>query len=80
MATATWRLTCVPALQELDLRGNMLCDNGAMIIGRSMRQMQNAGLARLDLGYNEVEDDGAFTIANVRPRPRPPLLCHELAQ
>lgn len=55
-------------MQELDLRGNMLCDNGAMIIGRSLRQMQNTGLARLDLGYNEIEDDGAFTIANVRPR------------
>lgn len=56
-------------VQELDLRGNMLCDNGAMIIGRSMRQMQNASLAQLDLGYNEIEDDGAFTIANVRLPP-----------
>lgn len=53
-------------LQELDVRGNNLSDNGAMIVGRSMRQMQTTALSRLDLGYNEIEDDGAYTIANVR--------------
>lgn len=52
-------------VQELDVRGNNLSDNGAMIVGRSMRQMQTTALTRLDLGYNEIEDDGAFTIANV---------------
>jgi hypothetical protein len=48
------------------VRGNNLSDNGAMILGRSMRQMQTTALSRLDLGYNEIEDDGAYTIANVR--------------
>lgn len=52
--------------QEVDFRGNHLGDNGAMIIGRSMRQMQSSQLAKIDLGYNEIMDDGAFTIANVR--------------
>lgn len=60
---STDALCCV---QELDVRGNNLSDNGAMIVGRSMRQMQTTTLSRLDLGYNEIEDDGAFTIANVR--------------
>jgi len=50
----------------VDLRGNNLGDNGAMIVGRCMRQMQSSALRKIDLGYNEIADDGAFTIANVR--------------
>jgi Ran GTPase-activating protein (RanGAP) involved in mRNA processing and transport len=56
------------AVQEVDLRGNNFKDNGSMIIARSLKQMQNSNLKRLDLGYNEIEDDGGFTLANVRPR------------
>lgn len=53
-------------VQEVDLRGNGIADNGAMILARAMRAMQNNGLRRLDLSYNEIGDDGAFTLANVR--------------
>lgn len=65
-ADSTCILNIHHTLQEVDVRGNNLSDNGAMIVGRSMRQMQTTVLTRLDLGYNEIEDDGAFTIANVR--------------
>jgi Leucine Rich repeat len=61
------RSDCSVSAQEIDLRGNALGDNGAMIIGRAMRVMQNTRLRRLDLSYNEIADDGAFTLANVRP-------------
>lgn len=53
------------AVQEVDLRGNNLKDNGAMVIGRALRQMQNSCIKKIDLGYNEIQEDGAFTIANV---------------
>jgi hypothetical protein len=55
------------AVQEVDLRGNNLKDNGAMVIGRALRQMQNSCIKKIDLGYNEIQEDGAFTIANVSP-------------
>lgn len=53
-------------LQDVDFRGNNFGDNGAMILARSMRQMQNSSISKIDLGYNEIMDDGAFTLANVR--------------
>jgi Leucine Rich repeat len=53
-------------LQDVDFSGNQLRDNGAMIIGRALRQMENTQLKSLNLGMNGIEEDGAFTIANVR--------------
>jgi hypothetical protein len=48
------------------VQGNGFKDNGAMAIARAMREMVSNNLVKLDMGFNEIEDDGAFTISNVR--------------
>lgn len=65
-------------LRSLDLRGNELGNDGAIIIGRGLKsvggsspvgggaggpQQQQQQLKELDLGYNEIKDDGACAIA-----------------
>lgn len=50
---------------QLDLRGNALGNDGAILIGRGLRQAENKGLAELDMGYNEIKDDGACALAQV---------------
>jgi Ran GTPase-activating protein (RanGAP) involved in mRNA processing and transport len=52
-------------LTSLDLRGNALGNDGAIILARGLRAMENTKLQELDLGYNEIKDDGACTIAQV---------------
>ena len=52
-------------LLQLDLRGNGLGNDGAIRISRGLRSHQNKNLAELDLGYNEVKDDGACALAQV---------------
>lgn len=48
----------------LDLRGNALGNDGAVLLGRGLRARVGAApLAELDLGYNEVKDDGACALA-----------------
>ena len=39
---------------------------GAIYISRGMKEQTNEGLKDLDLGYNEVKDEGACAIAQVR--------------
>ena len=56
-----WR--CV---QHLDVRGNNFGQNGATIIARALRKMQSSKLGKLELGYNGIDDDGAFAIGGVR--------------
>jgi len=51
---------------QLDLRGNGLGNDGAIIIGRGLRTAETKVLAELDLGYNEIKDDGACALAQVR--------------
>lgn len=51
---------------QLDLRGNALGNDGAILIGRGLRAHENRGLAELDLGYNEIKDDGACALAQAR--------------
>lgn len=53
-------------VQTLELPGNELKDNGAMILGRAMREMSGSHVTRLNLSSNNIEEDGAFIIANVR--------------
>ena len=63
-------------LRSLDLRGNELGNDGAIILGRGLKsagggspvgaageQQQQQQLKELDLGYNEIKDDGACAIA-----------------
>lgn len=50
---------------QLDLRGNGLGNDGAIIIGRGLRAAETKVLAELDLGYNEIKDDGACALAQV---------------
>lgn len=52
---------------QLDLRGNALGNNGAILISRGLRAHENDKLAELDMGYNEVKDDGACALAQVQP-------------
>lgn len=62
-------------LRSLDLRGNELGNDGAIILGRGLKSaggsspvgasgvVQPQQLKELDLGYNEIKDDGACAIA-----------------
>jgi hypothetical protein len=50
---------------QLDLRGNGLGNDGAIILGRGLRTAESKVLAELDLGYNEIKDDGACALAQV---------------
>jgi hypothetical protein len=53
---------------QLDLRGNGLTNDGAIIISRGLRSAESKKLAELDMGYNEIKDDGACALAQVRLR------------
>ena len=53
-------------VQHLDVRGNNFGQNGATIIARALREMQSSKLGKLELGYNGIDDDGAFAIGGVR--------------
>ena len=50
-------------LRTLDVRGNALGDDGAVLLSRGLREHTNERLAELDLGYNEIKDDGACQLA-----------------
>jgi Ran GTPase-activating protein (RanGAP) involved in mRNA processing and transport len=62
-------------LRSLDLRGNELGNDGAIILGRGLKSVGGSNpaagaggaaqqqLKELDLGYNEIKDDGACAIA-----------------
>jgi Ran GTPase-activating protein (RanGAP) involved in mRNA processing and transport len=52
-------------ISQLDLRGNAFGNDGAILIGRGLRSHENKALAELDLGYNEIKDDGACALAQV---------------
>lgn len=53
------------SLRSVDLRGNELGDAGAAQISRALKEHSNEGLLELDLGYNEIKDDGACFLAQV---------------
>ena len=46
------------------------CSAGAAHLARALREHTNDALAELDLGYNEIKDQGACAIAQV-PRQCP---------
>lgn len=49
------------ALKNLDLRGNIMGDQGAIGLSSSLRVIGT--LTKLELGYNEIKDKGAYAIA-----------------
>lgn len=53
------------SLSSLDLRGNNLGDRGASAIAQSMKGHENDRFTELDMGYNEIKDEGAFALAMV---------------
>ncbi len=55
-------------LGSLDLRGNGLGNDGVIFLSRGLRGLENPQLAELDLGYNEIKDDGACALAQVGAR------------
>lgn len=55
------------SLASIDLRGNNFGDLGAVIIANSLKQHENENLVELDMGYNEIKDDGACALAQVFP-------------
>lgn len=59
-------VSCHVCVLQLDLRGNGLGNDGAIIIGRGLRTAESKVLAELDLGYNEIKDDGACALAQVQ--------------
>lgn len=52
-------------LHSLDVRGNGFEDNGAILLSRALKEHSNEHLKELDLGYNEIKDDGACQVALV---------------
>jgi hypothetical protein len=60
---------------QLDLRGNGLTNDGAIIISRGLRSAESKKLAELDMGYNEIKDDGACALAQVRMVRRITAFC-----
>lgn len=52
-------------LVALDLRGNGLGNAGAAQLARALKAHTNDKLTELDLGYNEIKDEGACTLAQV---------------
>lgn len=56
-------------LHSLDVRGNGFEDNGAILLSRALKEHSNEHLKELDLGYNEIKDDGACQLALVRKFP-----------
>ena len=53
------------SLKVVDLRGNNLADGGAFAVARAIRELTNEQLQELDLGYNEIKDEGACQLALV---------------
>jgi hypothetical protein len=51
---------------QLDLRGNGMGNDGAILLSRGVRVAESKVLGELDLGYNEIKDDGACALAQVR--------------
>ena len=56
----------------VDLRGNGFGNAGAAALATALKQHANEHLTELDIGYNEIKDDGACAIAQVRCRKH----CH----
>ena len=52
-------------LRSLDVRGNGFENNGAILLSRALKEHSNEKLHELDLGYNEIKDEGACQIAQV---------------
>ena len=57
-------------LDSLDVRGNGFEDNGAILLSRALKEHSNEHLKELDLGYNEIKDDGACQLALVSSQPK----------
>ena len=53
-------------LAVLDLRGNGLGNPGAAALSAALKGHTNEQLTELDIGYNEIKDDGACSVAQVR--------------
>ena len=49
----------------VDLRGNGFGNAGAAALATALKQHANEHLTELDIGYNEIKDDGACAIAQV---------------
>ncbi|GLI67888.1 hypothetical protein VaNZ11_012165 [Volvox africanus] len=50
-------------LSHVDLRGNALGNDGAILLSRGLKAAENSKIVDLDLGYNEIKDDGACALA-----------------
>ncbi len=53
-------------IRTLDLRGNALGNDGAIILSRGLKTAESIKLQELDMGYNEIRDEGACALAQVR--------------
>lgn len=53
-------------LCTVDLRGNGLGNAGAAQIAAALKELTNEKLVELDMGYNEIKDEGACSLAQVR--------------
>lgn len=53
------------SLVSLDVRGNNFGNSGAIHIAQSLKTHENVNFKELDMGYNEIKDDGACALAQV---------------
>ena len=62
------RMSYVRRLPQVvvDLRGNGFGNAGAAALATALKQHANEHLTELDIGYNEIKDDGACAIAQAR--------------
>ncbi|GFH31964.1 uncharacterized protein HaLaN_31104, partial [Haematococcus lacustris] len=51
------------SITTLDFRGNALGNDGVIIIARGLKSSENTRLGEIDLGFNEIKDEGACALA-----------------
>lgn len=67
------------ACADLRLPSSACTPAGAIWFSRGFKEHTNGNLTELELGYNEIKDEGACALAQVRMDARPDLTWLDLA-
>eukprot|EP00985_Skeletonema_marinoi_P014347 scaffold7266_cov121-Skeletonema_marinoi.AAC.9 len=55
-------LSTQPQIQELNFYANNIGRNGSVALGNVLEELRNPNLATLDLGYNDIDDEGLHAL------------------